>query len=137
MIVEHEQMELNLEYQVPVYGMTDLPIAIQFFEALGYRNDWKYGDPPFYAGMYAGEESEHVVHLSLKPVVTESALYLQVSDVDAFHAECVEKGLTIVRLPEDQPYGMREMEISGPDGLRVMVATERESANDLPGFSIA
>lgn len=52
---------------------------------------------------------------------TNLKLWLQVRDVDATHTELVERGVEIIRRPEDMPWGLREMWIADPDGLRIAV----------------
>lgn len=48
-------------------------------------------------------------------------LWLQVRDVDATHRELVGRGVDIVRPPVDEPWGLREMWIADPDGLRIAI----------------
>ena len=48
-------------------------------------------------------------------------LWLQVSDVDAVHAELRALGVEILRPPVDEPWGLREAWIADPDGLRIAV----------------
>ncbi|KOV57203.1 VOC family protein [Streptomyces sp. MMG1121] len=46
-------------------------------------------------------------------------LWLQVDDVSAAHEELVAKGVDIVRPPVKEPWGLIEMWIADPDGLRI------------------
>src|SRR3712207_1679603 len=48
-------------------------------------------------------------------------LWLQVRDVDALGHELGEAGVDIVELPTDKPWGLREMQIRDPDGLRIVI----------------
>ncbi len=48
-------------------------------------------------------------------------LWLQVVDVDAVHAELRGRGVEILRPPVDEPWGLRELWIADPDGLRIAV----------------
>lgn len=48
-------------------------------------------------------------------------LWLQVRDVDGAHADLAAKGVTILRPPADEPWGLREMWIADPDGVRIAV----------------
>lgn len=48
-------------------------------------------------------------------------LWLQVDDVDAVQRELEQAGADIVRPPADEPWGLREMWIADPDGLRIVV----------------
>jgi catechol 2,3-dioxygenase-like lactoylglutathione lyase family enzyme len=48
-------------------------------------------------------------------------LWLQVRDVDAVGHELEEAGVDIVEPPTDKPWGLREMQLRGPDGLRIVI----------------
>lgn len=48
-------------------------------------------------------------------------LWMQVRNVDAVHAELAGKGVTILRPPEDEPWGLREMWVADPDGVQIAV----------------
>src|SRR5215204_3583288 len=47
------------------------------------------------------------------------ALWLQVRDVDAVGHELEEAGVEVLEPPTDKPWGLREMQIRDPDGLRI------------------
>jgi predicted enzyme related to lactoylglutathione lyase len=48
-------------------------------------------------------------------------LWLQVRDVDAAHRHLRDRGVDILQPPTDEPWGLREMWISDPDGVRIAV----------------
>ena len=48
-------------------------------------------------------------------------LWLQVRDVEAVGRELEEGGVDITEVPTDKPWGLREMQIRDPDGLRIMI----------------
>jgi catechol 2,3-dioxygenase-like lactoylglutathione lyase family enzyme len=48
-------------------------------------------------------------------------LWLQVRDVDAVGHELQEAEVDIIELPADKPWGLREMQIRDPDGLRIVI----------------
>jgi catechol 2,3-dioxygenase-like lactoylglutathione lyase family enzyme len=48
-------------------------------------------------------------------------LWLQVRDVDAAHEELRAKGVQVLQAPTDEPWGLREMWVADPDGLRIAV----------------
>lgn len=48
-------------------------------------------------------------------------LWLQVRDLDAAYAELVERGVTILRPPALEPWGLRELWVADPDGVRIAV----------------
>lgn len=48
-------------------------------------------------------------------------LWMQVRDVHAEHARLAEAGVTILREPRREPWGLIEMWIADPDGVRIAV----------------
>ncbi|MFE9609670.1 VOC family protein [Streptomyces sp. NPDC006012] len=48
-------------------------------------------------------------------------LWLQVEDVEAAHAELRAKGVEIVRAPVREPWGLIEMWITDPDGIKIVL----------------
>ena len=48
-------------------------------------------------------------------------LWLQVRDLDAVHRELRDRGVTVLREPRREPWGLDEMWVADPDGLRVVV----------------
>ena len=75
------------------------------------------GGVVFFIGGGLLEVSGHGV----EPPSDATRLWLQVRDVDAAHDELAAGGVTILRPPRDEPWGLREMWISDPDGLRIAV----------------
>jgi catechol 2,3-dioxygenase-like lactoylglutathione lyase family enzyme len=49
------------------------------------------------------------------------ALWLQVRDLDASHVDLVAAGVTVLDAPRRQPWGLDEMWIADPDGLRIAI----------------
>jgi predicted enzyme related to lactoylglutathione lyase len=54
-------------------------------------------------------------------------LWLQVRDVDAAGRELEEAAVDIIELPTDKPWGLREMQIRDPDGLRIVIVEVPET----------
>ena len=48
-------------------------------------------------------------------------LWLQVRDLDATYADLSTKGVKVLRPPTTEPWGLREMWIADPDGIRIFV----------------
>ncbi|AEW93200.1 MULTISPECIES: VOC family protein [Streptomycetaceae] len=48
-------------------------------------------------------------------------LWLQVPDLAAAHARLTERGVPVVREPRREPWGLLEMWISDPDGVRIVL----------------
>jgi catechol 2,3-dioxygenase-like lactoylglutathione lyase family enzyme len=60
------------------------------------------------------------------PVVPQ--VTVEVSDVDAVHAEALRRGLEIVHPLTDEPWGMRRFFVKDPSGLVLNVASHRSDA---------
>lgn len=56
-----------------------------------------------------------------RPPGPDIALWLQVRDLDATHNELVRRGVPILRGPEREPWGLDEMWIADPDGVRIVL----------------
>jgi predicted enzyme related to lactoylglutathione lyase len=54
-------------------------------------------------------------------------LWLQVRDVNAVRRELEEAAVDIMELPTDKPWGLREMQIRDPDGLRIVIVEVPEN----------
>lgn len=56
-----------------------------------------------------------------QPAGDAVGLWLQVRDVDATHDELAGRGVEVLREPRTEPWGLREMWIADPDGVRIAV----------------
>ncbi len=54
-------------------------------------------------------------------------LWLQVRDVNAIGHEFRDAGIEIIEPPMDKPWGLREMQIRDPDGLRIVIVDVPEN----------
>ena len=48
-------------------------------------------------------------------------IWIQVRDVHAEHARLAAAGVPVVRAPAEEPWGLTEMHIEDPDGIRVIL----------------
>ncbi|MFJ8309927.1 MULTISPECIES: VOC family protein [unclassified Streptomyces] len=58
---------------------------------------------------------------SERPPAPGLGLWLQVADADRAHEELLGQGVAIVRPPVREPWGLIEMWIADPDGVRIAV----------------
>jgi catechol 2,3-dioxygenase-like lactoylglutathione lyase family enzyme len=54
-------------------------------------------------------------------VAPEMALWLQVRDLAGTHRELLARGVTVLREPRREPWGLDEMWVADPDGVRIAV----------------
>jgi predicted enzyme related to lactoylglutathione lyase len=56
-----------------------------------------------------------------RPAGDAMALWVQVRDLAATHRELAERGVRVLREPRAEPWGLLEMWIADPDGVRIAV----------------
>ena len=109
-----------------VLAVPDLDDSSRYFvDVLGFQSEWRDGDN--WQSLTRGEVRMMLGHCpdALPPheIGDHSYFaYITVDDVDALHAELIAKGALILRTPETQPWGKREMAVATPDGHRIMFA---------------
>jgi catechol 2,3-dioxygenase-like lactoylglutathione lyase family enzyme len=57
----------------------------------------------------------------------ETGLWLQVRYVNAVGSQVGDPGVEIIEPPADKPWGLREMQIRDPDGLKLVIAEVPEN----------
>jgi predicted enzyme related to lactoylglutathione lyase len=80
--------------------------------------------PPDNPGLvfFAGQGFIEVSGRSEAPLTAgPTAIWLQVRDVRAEHERLVARGVTVVREPRTEPWGLIEMWIEDPDGVRIVL----------------
>jgi len=101
-----------------VFVVQDVLRSIEHYrDVLGFRTEFTYGEPVFYAGV----ERDHVlIHLQAadqtKRRSGDGAVYVFVTDVDALYQELKSRGARTLNEPKDYPYGMRDFAITDLDG---------------------
>ena len=101
----------------------DLERSLSFYgDRLGLAVYREFGEGPsrgvvFFLGGGLLEVSGN----SSAPTGGNLMLWLQVRDVDAAHQYLTAQGVEILEPPEDKPWGLREMWITDPDGVRIAV----------------
>jgi predicted enzyme related to lactoylglutathione lyase len=108
-----------------VLAVPDLPRSVAYFEqALGFNREW--GDGNWQA---VSRDGVRMMIGRCPDALPPAELgdhsyfaYLDVDDVDALHAEILERGAIILHAPVNRPWGRREMAIGTPDGHRMMIA---------------
>ncbi len=91
-------------------------------ETLGlavYREFGPSGDPGVV--FFLGQGFLEVAGRSDEPAAGPAAIWLQVRDVHAEHERLAAQGVTVVREPRQEPWGLIEMWIEDPDGVRIVL----------------
>ncbi|HLR83764.1 MAG TPA: VOC family protein [Nocardioidaceae bacterium] len=102
---------------------TDLLRSQGFYrDTLGLAVYRQFGDPDapgvvFHVGNGLLEVSGH----TSEPANHNTALWMQVRDVYAEHRRLLDAGVTILREPVQEPWGLVELWIADPDGVRIVL----------------
>ncbi|MEV0522969.1 VOC family protein [Streptomyces sp. NPDC050439] len=91
-------------------------------EALGLAVYREFGTGPDRGTVYfLGGGHLEVSGRSETPPAPGLQLWLQVADARAAHAELVARGVEVVREPLKEPWGLVEMWIADPDGVKIVI----------------
>ena len=91
-------------------------------DTLGLAVYREFGEDPWRGTVFfLGGGFLEVSGRSPEPAGPNIELWMQVRDVDATCDELTRAGVTIVRPPQTEPWGLREMWIADPDGVRIAV----------------
>ncbi|KRV48281.1 glyoxalase [Wenjunlia vitaminophila] len=63
---------------------------------------------------------------SPEPPAPGLELWLQVADAEAVHRELAERGIEVLGPPTRQPWGLIEMWLTDPDGVRIVIVETPE-----------
>jgi catechol 2,3-dioxygenase-like lactoylglutathione lyase family enzyme len=103
---------------VPFIRVADAEATARWYERLGFREEWRTRAEPHLPLFLAITNGDGRIFLSehTGDAHPDALLYLYVDDVDAVAAEFgVEPQLTY--------YGLREIELTDPDGNRLRIGT--------------
>ncbi|MGW7272708.1 VOC family protein [Streptomyces sp. NPDC054864] len=91
-------------------------------DALGLAVYREFGTGPERGTVYfLGGGQLEVSGRSQTPPTPGLQLWLQVADVAAAHAELLARGVEVVREPVKEPWGLVEMWIADPDGVKIVL----------------
>jgi uncharacterized glyoxalase superfamily protein PhnB len=128
-ITAQEARALEARALVPILNVSSLADSFDWFAKLGWARTWDWrgtdGKPTF-AAIGSRDQEIFLVLDSQGGRAADGEgegmwLSVWVDDVDVVHAVCLREGLEVLRPPQDEPWGVREMQVRHPDGhvLRV------------------
>ncbi len=118
----------------PILNVSSLEDSFAWFEKLGWKKAWDWGDPAATFGAVRSGRTEIFlcqgaqggrgkgdVAATFGPDGDQTAdkgvwMSMWVDDVDAAHQRCVEQGIEVTWPPTNMPWNVREMHIRHPDG---------------------
>ena len=105
-----------------LFRPADYQRSVRFYrDEVGLAIAREYGaGTVFYAGQSLIELAGHGAPPDGAPPFP-GALWLQVRDLVEEHRRLVEAGVTVVRPPEREPWGLLEMWIEDPDGVPIVL----------------
>ena len=107
---------------VHVMLVDNLERALHFYvDVLGLTESFRWGDPPFYAGLSAGDAHMHLN--TVEDNAGKGELYLTVDDADAMIDAIRERAVTIEIDIKTQDYGMRDFSVRDPSGNLLTIGT--------------
>ncbi len=108
---------------IPVLHVSSSSAAEDFYcRGLGFRREFAYPNAPPSNPCYMGLNRDGVVlHVSSFPGDGKSGgvVNVLIDDLDALHAELLERAVRIDLAPTDQDWGEREMYVKDSDGNTV------------------
>lgn len=129
----------------PILNVSDIQKSFDWFEKLGWKKGWDWGNPSTFGGVCSGDceiflcldgqggRGKGSQSKTFGEPGGESAdqgvwMSIWVDDVDDVHRNCVDKGIEVTCDPEDMPWSVREMHIRHPDGhvFRISQGLQRE-----------
>ena len=109
-----------------VFTVRDIQASLAYYrDKLGFDIAFDYGDPISYAGVCSGKVTLHLIPASRTPRQPgHGAVAIDVDDVDALHADLVQRGAKVLKPPADYDYGLRDFDVADLDGNMLFFAME-------------
>ena len=134
---------MKLECLIPILNVSNINESFAWFEKLGWKKGWDWGDPPTFGGVSNGKceiflcENGQGSRGGPMPRhvrdddtggVWMSWFLASPAEVDAAYQLALEQGIIVTRPPTDESWGVRECHIRHPDGhtFRVSAGTEED-----------
>ena len=124
---------MNARRLTPILNVSDLQQSFAWFEKLGWKKGWEWGDPPDFGGVCSGEceiflcqgaqggRGKGSANRTFGHGGNETGdkgvwMSIWIENVDAVYQHCVSQELEVAWPPTNMPWGVREMHVRHPDG---------------------
>ena len=128
----------DMARSAPVLQVRDVVKAAAFYrDRLGFETASFWGEPPCFCIVGRGTVTlflDQQREAGPAPVNQYWAAYVYVDDVEAYAAELRERGVEILRGPEDMEHGCREFDVRDPDGHIVAFGQDLQPSEAGPGL---
>ena len=135
-------LNLSSLLSIPILNVSDMQQSFAWFEKLGWKKSWDWGDPPDFGAVCCGENEiffclnaqggrgKGTQKQTFGTPEDEKAdkgawVWISVDDVDEVHRNCVKEGVEVTWEPTDMPWHVREMHIRHPDGHVFRIGSPR------------
>ncbi|HKP01375.1 MAG TPA: VOC family protein [Nitrospiraceae bacterium] len=104
-----------------VFYISDLERSIEFYSnRLGFRVDFRFGNPAYYAGLTIGNVCLHISsRYPYKNNTGHGIPYISVEEVDNLNDRLVKAGMKFYCPVGNREYGLRDFALKDPDGNQV------------------
>lgn len=135
---------METKYLTPILNVSSIDDSIQWFEKLGWKTSFTWGEPTSFGGVINGEVEIFMCLDSqggrgkgsntstFGPEGDECSdqgvwMSLWVDSVDDVYQQCTDNDIDVTFIPTDMPWNVREMHMRHPDGhvFRVSQAINR------------
>jgi len=117
----------------PILNVSNIEESFAWFEKLGWKKAWDWGDPPGFGAVVSGDftiflcvdgqggRGKGNAKMTFGPEGDQTSdkgawMSIFVDDVEPIYQKCLAEGLEVVWPPTDMPWGIREMHVRHPDG---------------------
>jgi catechol 2,3-dioxygenase-like lactoylglutathione lyase family enzyme len=133
----------------PILNVSNIEESFAWFEKLGWKKAWDWGDPPDFGSVCSDEYEIFLCENgqggrgrggargTFGQEGGEAAdrgvwMCILVDDVDATYKHCLAQGLEVTWPPTDMPWHLREMHVRHPDGHVFRIGHSLDSGDDAP-----
>ncbi|MCB1874661.1 MAG: bleomycin resistance family protein [Chromatiales bacterium] len=124
---------MHVQAITPILNVSDLQASFAWFESLGWRKCWDWGDPPGFGAVGSGEceiflcqgcqggRGKGTNSGTFGPGGDETSdqgawMSVWVENVDDVHRVALHAKVEVLFAPTDMPWGVRECHLRHPDG---------------------
>jgi catechol 2,3-dioxygenase-like lactoylglutathione lyase family enzyme len=117
----------------PILNVSNIQESFAWFERLGWKKLWDWGDPPTFGAVSSGRceiflcrggqggrgKGDNAATFGVDgDECADKGVWMSiwVDDVDAIHKHCLEQNIEITWPPTDMPWNVRETHVRHPDG---------------------
>lgn len=131
----------------PILNVSDIQQSFNWFEKLGWKKGWEWGNPATFGGVCSGEceiflcqdgqggRGKGNLKTTFGKDGNEAAdrgvwMSVWVDDVDQVHRQCLAQGIDVTWEPANMPWNVREMHVRHPDGHVFRISCGIEDTGD-------